>query len=120
MENLKAIIKKLESLKTYKRASTLLTEFCDKNSDYQANFCGVNLYSGHDTIEIYDRTQKRIFIKTYEKGLIYFLTITEKRGGKRPNSGPKKKDKSELIRISFVLHKSLASKAKELIKELKK
>jgi len=47
-------------------------------------------------------------------------TKTEKRGGKRPNSGPKKKDRSELIRISFVIHKSLVSKAKELIKQLKK
>ena len=43
----------------------------------------------------------------------------EKRGGKRPNSGRKKKDKSEYIRISFVLKKTLIDKAKELIKELK-
>lgn len=46
-------------------------------------------------------------------------TKTEKRGGKRPNSGRKAKDKSELIRISFVIHKNLADKAKQLIINLK-
>lgn len=44
-------------------------------------------------------------------------TKTEKRGGKRPNSGPKKKD-VERVRISFVVLKSKVSELKILIKDL--
>ena len=47
-------------------------------------------------------------------------TKTEKRGGKRPNSGPKKKlDKEEYKRVSITIHKSLIKKLKELIKKFK-
>ena len=44
-------------------------------------------------------------------------TKTEKRGGKRPNSGPKKKN-VERVRISFVVLKDQAEELKKQIKEL--
>lgn len=44
-------------------------------------------------------------------------TKTEKRGGKRPNSGPKKKN-VERVRISFVVLKEKSEELKKQIKEL--
>ena len=44
-------------------------------------------------------------------------TKTEKRGGKRPNSGPKKKN-IKRVRISFVVQEDQAEELKKQIKAL--
>lgn len=65
------LFNKLDSVKSYKTACRIAQAFVDQNEDYELNWLGRNVYTGHDTVQVI-KNGKVLHESTYEKGIVFF------------------------------------------------